>query len=117
MTEKRYTTEEWDIWDYADSILVIFQDGEFISNKDVVDLLNEQDKEIKELSDTLDNMVDFKNKYRDKYKQLKKENEQLKQDVEYWKRVANQCKELNIFEHCKKYKTECKDEHIYWSSD
>ena len=41
---------------------------------------------------------------------------QLKKDVEYWKQVASQySNELNVFEHCKKYKTECKD--IYWSSD
>ena len=44
------------------------------------------------------------------------ENEQLKNDVEYWKQVASQySNELNVLEHCKKYKTECKD--IYWSSD
>lgn len=48
--------------------------------------------------------------------ELKKENEQLKKDVDYWKQVASQySNELNVFEHCKKYKTECKD--IYWSSD
>ena len=48
--------------------------------------------------------------------QLKKENEQLKKDVEYWKQVASQySNELNVFEHCKKHKTECKD--IYWDSD
>ena len=47
---------------------------------------------------------------------LHEENEQLKKDVEYWKQVASQySNELNVFEHCKKYKTECKD--IYWSSD
>jgi FtsZ-binding cell division protein ZapB len=47
---------------------------------------------------------------------LVEENEQLKKDVEYWKQVASQySNELNVFEHCKKYKTECKD--IYWSSD
>lgn len=49
-------------------------------------------------------------------KKLKDENEQLKQAVEYWKQVASQySNELNVFEHCKRYKTECKD--IYWSSD
>ena len=38
------------------------------------------------------------------------------EDVNYWKQVASQySNELNVFEHCKKYKTECKD--IYWSSD
>lgn len=47
---------------------------------------------------------------------LSEENEQLKKDVDYWKQVASQySNELNVFEHCKKYKTECKD--IYWSSD
>ena len=47
---------------------------------------------------------------------LLNENEQLKKDVEFWKQVASQySNELNVFEHCKKYKTECKD--IYWSSD
>lgn len=44
------------------------------------------------------------------------ENEQLRKDVDYWKQVASQySNELNVFEHCKKYKTECKD--IYWNSD
>lgn len=48
--------------------------------------------------------------------ELKEENEELKKDVEYWKQVASQySNELNVFEHCKKHKTECKD--IYWSSD
>ena len=48
--------------------------------------------------------------------ELHEENEQLKKDVEYWKQVASQYNnELNVFEHCKKYKTECKD--IHWSSD
>ena len=38
------------------------------------------------------------------------ENEQLKKDVEYWKQVASQySNELNVWEHYKKYKTECKD--------
>ena len=51
-----------------------------------------------------------------KIKELSEENEQLKKDVEYWKQVASQySNELNVFEHCKKYKTECKD--IHWSSD
>lgn len=62
--------------------------GKPIGDKEVCDLLNEQHETI----------------------------EQLKQDVEYWKQVASQySNELNVFEHCKKYKTECKD--IYWSSD
>ena len=42
--------------------------------------------------------------------------QKLETDVEYWKQVASQySNELNVFEHCKKYKTECKD--IYWDSD
>ena len=47
---------------------------------------------------------------------LLNENEQLKKDVELWKQVASQySNELNVFEHCKQHKTECKD--IYWNSD
>ena len=48
----------------------------------VVKQLNEFYDEIEEISDTLDNMVTFKNKYRDKYKEMKEENEQLKQQNE-----------------------------------
>ena len=52
----------------------------------------------------------------DKLNAINEENEQLKKDVEYWKQVASQySNELNVLEHCKKYKTECKD--IHWSSD
>lgn len=58
------------------------------------------------------NMIDTE----DMLNALHEENEQLKKDVEYWKQVASQySNELNVFEHCKKYKTKCKD--IYWSSD
>lgn len=58
---------------------------------------------------TIEELVDLLNV-------LYNENEELKKDVEYWKQVASQySNELNVFEHCKKYKTECKD--IYWSSD
>lgn len=46
---------------------------------------------------------------------LNDENEQLKKDVDYWKLASQYSNELNVFEYCKKYKTECKD--IYWSSD
>lgn len=35
-----FSVQEWDIWDYADTMLVIFKDDEFISNVDVVNLLN-----------------------------------------------------------------------------
>ena len=52
----------------------------------------------------------------DKLIDVLNENEQLKKDVEYWKQVASQySNELNVFEHFKKHKTECKD--IHWSSD
>lgn len=48
--------------------------------------------------------------------ELHNENEQLKKDVDYWKQVASQySNELNVFEHCKKHKTECKN--IHFSSD
>ena len=47
---------------------------------------------------------------------LLNENEQLKDDVWYWKQVASQyINGLNIFEQCKKYKTEYKD--VPWESD
>lgn len=40
----------------------------------------------------------------------------LEKDVDYWKQVASQySNELNVFEHCKKYKTECKN--IYWRNN
>lgn len=51
-----------------------------------------------------------------KLNELAEENEKLKKDVEYWKQVASHySNELNIFEHIKQHKTECKD--IHWSSD
>lgn len=50
-----------------------------------------------------------------RYKQLEEENEQLKKEVRYWKRVVNQHNELHMFEHCKNYKPECKD--IHWNGD
>ena len=66
-------------------------------------------------SEIENNIASFKANNR-KRLELEKENEQLKKDVEYWKQVALQySNELNVFEHCKKYKTECKD--IHWSSD
>ena len=52
MTEnKRFTLDEWDIWDYADTMLVILQNGEFISNADVCELLNnliEENEQLKQ---------------------------------------------------------------------
>lgn len=45
----------------------------------IIDLLNELHEENKEIGNALDDMVTFKNKYRDKYKEVKKENEELKQ--------------------------------------
>ena len=61
-------------------------------------------------------ICDLLNEQHETITRLKKENEQLKKDVDYWKQVASQySNELNVFEHCKKYKTECKD--IHWSSD
>ena len=68
---------------------------------------NELDEDRHYIKSLLDAEFEKRNK-------LEKENEQLKKDVEYWKRVASQySNELNVFEHCKRYKTECKD--IYWS--
>ena len=80
MTEKRFIWDGDILFDGKDNVEL----GNCLEARDICDLLNEQDEEIKELSDTLDNMVDFKNKYRDKYKQLKKENRQLKSsNMEY----------------------------------
>lgn len=87
MTEKRFTIEEWDIWDYADSVLVIFQNGEFISNKDVVDLLNEQHEENHSLKFQLDECRNHKLFSR---RELEKENEQLKGELRNLRRLANE---------------------------
>lgn len=60
-----------------------------------------------------EDMADEINKLLNKQEERIRE---LEKDVDYWKQIANQySNELNIFEHCKKYKTKCKD--IYWSSD
>ena len=54
----------------------------------------------------IDETVEHMNNQYWKYKQLKEESEQLKKDVEFWKQVASQySNELNVFNHCKKYKT------------
>ena len=76
MTEKRFMlTDNGYIYDKEDG--AIHQTIET-----VVKQLNEFYDEIEEISNTLDNMVTFKNKYRDKYKEMKEENEQLKQQNE-----------------------------------
>ncbi len=73
-----------------------------------------QDNKI--LSDYRDWIIEDMLITNDEKARLHEENEQLKKDVEYWKQVASQySNELNVWEHCKKYKTECKD--IHWSSD
>ena len=61
----------------------ILDDGLIYDNgkemEDVVGILNELHEENEEIGNALDDMVTFKNKYRDKYKKLETENEQLKQ--------------------------------------
>ena len=73
MTEQRFMlTDNGYIYDKEDG--AIHQTIET-----VVKQLNEFNDEIEEISNALDNMVTFKNKYRDKYKEMKEENGQLKQ--------------------------------------
>lgn len=93
MTEKRFTVEEWDIWDYADSMLVIFKDGEFINNKDVVDLLNEQHEDNMLLIDDSEKYrklaIQFDNCNKELVSEnalLEKENEQLKQQLQIFEK-------------------------------
>lgn len=63
-------------------------------------------------ADTMDDAEILVDRLNEQYNRIK----ELETDVEYWKQVASQySNELNVFEHCKKYKTECKD--IYWDSD
>lgn len=101
MTEKkRFATSGYKIYD-------TFHDGvhwlvNVVEAEEIVEVMNNLDLKARERSKALS--------------KLQKENEKLKKDVDYWKQVASQYNnELNVFEHCKKYKTECKD--IYWSSD
>lgn len=84
----------------------------FSSAPSVCNLLNQLNDE----NDQLKQKVDFYKYFQKDARELEKENEQLKKDVEYWKQVASQyINGLNIFEQCKKYKTEYKD--VHWSSD
>lgn len=122
----------------VDGDITSYSDGEnCYSLEEVEDLLNELDKEIRDLKLHNNELVsvfvnvkldnDFLTEENEQLRHdasvslycnhdYRKENEQLKQEVDYWKQVASQySNELNVFEHCKKHKTECKD--IYWSSD
>ena len=88
MTEKRFTAIRKrnpvtkDIGNYIqDNGTTILKLGFSQDCKDVAELLNMLHEENEEIGTALDNMVTFKNKYRDKYKEVKKENEQLKQEL------------------------------------
>lgn len=114
MTAKRFTMKG----------STILENGEEITAWDCYDLLNELHSQNKRLKEKIQKERNSFRKTRerwskeaeDKIKELSEENERLKEDVEYWKQVASQySNELNVFEHCKKYKTECKD--IHWSSE
>lgn len=72
MTEKRFSMKG----------STILECGEEITAWDCCDLLNELHEENEEIGNTLDNMVTFKNKYKDRYRKLKEENEQLKCKIE-----------------------------------
>ena len=86
MTEKRFVTEDGCSGYYT----------EIIDNEKELDLsLPNPQKNL-----TIEELVNLLN-------DLSEENGQLKQEVEFWKQVASQySNELNVFEHCKKYKTE-----------
>ena len=105
--------------------------GRLYSDSEVADLLNtvyencnmyredalkaEKDKEKlleenKQLKEQREKLFFRERDTKNRWRELKQENEQLKKDVEYWKQVASQySNELNVWEHYKKYKTECKD--------
>lgn len=55
--------------------------GKIVGMKDIVAIMNELYEENEEIGNTLDNMVTFKNKYKDRYRKLKEENEQLKSEI------------------------------------
>ena len=96
MTEKRFKIVDEQFISYYGGT------GHKISNEECGFWLWHNKIESQKVCDKLNNILD--------------ENEQLKKDVDYWKQVASQySNELNVFEHCKKYKTECKG--IHWSSD
>lgn len=95
MTEKRFTFR-----------VVRDDDGYDIIGFDIDDLDEESSYFVDTNERCVKSLVELLNA-------LHEENEQLKKDVEYWKQVASQySNELNVFEHCKKYKTECKDIYI-----
>lgn len=120
MTEQERYTIEKDlfnniecVWDKNKAIAKT-EDKETI--KKLVNILNKQDKEINQLTKARNKHFQSLIDSEEINEALIKENEQLKKDVDYWKQVASQySNELNVFEHCKKYKTECKN--IYFSRD
>ena len=86
-----------------------------LGEDELVDIINELNDKCEFLEIENESLEDGAIKYAELYCKLLKENRQLKQQVEYWKQVASQySNELNVFEHCKKYKPKCKD--IHWSS-
>lgn len=121
MTEKRYTVEMaiYKTREGSSNIGVNYIHDNYSKNNKMVKCCgrNYVDVEVPEsaivFGDTNRHII---NKVCERLNDLNNENEQLKQEVEYWKQVASQySNELNVFEHCKKHKTECKD--IHWSSD
>lgn len=116
MTEKRFTlvkcyNQNWGLVDKS------------LEDLDQLVLIHTNKSSVLYLVNELNHLVDKNEQLRHDATVLiqanidyRKENEELKKDVEYWKQVASQySNELNVFEHNKRYKTECKD--IYWDSD
>lgn len=95
MTEKRFTLG------YEDDFLRWIRDNH--NRKDYVVKIGFGEE------DNLQDVCDLLN-------ELSEDNEELKKEVDYWKQIASQYNNvLNVYKHCKKNKTECKD--IHWSSD
>ena len=84
MTEKRFTISKW-----TKHWQEIVDNGKILTQNQVVELLNMLHEENEEIGTALDNMVTFKNKYRDKYKEVKKENEQLKFELQKLRKTVN----------------------------
>ena len=82
---KRFTVDEWDIWDYADSMLVILQDGEFMSNADVCELLNKLVDENEQLKIQNRNLISISAHTQVRNDRLIEEKERLMAERDYYK--------------------------------
>lgn len=97
MTKKQFTLKNWD--DYAEGDCIYYDNGEEMGTLDVLDTLNNLNDENKRLKIKNKGLqseleirkadVDYANKISnelfDECKQYKKENEQLKKEILWWK--------------------------------